>query len=810
MFETDDLVLRKNEKNFVLCLLEVARRASRFGMAAPILIQLEQEIEEEIREELDLPQEETPLPKPQRRMSDFKNLDEMSSKQAGLQRPATPMHEIKTRLTPCSDGQGGMPATLLLSRTQSPLPPVHWIPSRSSKPDGLIITPSPRSSSTPGSGTQVARELRPSTPSHHRERSATPSRRPSPFDGRDISPHSASNRPGRGVTRASLSLRLTSSLPRPVQPSPASQPEPQRPKTPQICQRNLNQLTLPPQPAEDNRLAQSWTKSQFSSKLRRSATPNLRNTEAQNRGPSLGKTQEQSGCGLTRTTIPARCCSPIKNINPVPKQVSVNIQPDENNRSPPEGLDWIRSFSPAKQVKDEAWGKLQVRSFSPVWADSRGSATVEQTLQNKSTPDSGQATPLSESVFNGEAARMEKGGMRNLTQDASRFTVNQEGPCQRATVCISVTEPENLGGDAPDSHELVIKDKEDDGGLERGCLFTPPPISPAQEARLYRSLEHEILSNLQLLGMESEDDDSAEDTYETGIPEASQNRRKHPSGDLPNFSMSRQPFSNQQDDAEGTFASVSNCNNPNRVTSELSMGKRPDSRVDVESWVATLPRSSTSTQAQTSRQKEVGLVNPRVSKPSETSSWSSMGSSMELKETTDPERPRDKWCKISAEATNLEAPVSLEAPETSSTTSSMGSTAESPIKPRIPSFKQKRALKKPERVPSIYKLKLRPRVRPRRDHRPEKKPSKIPTPLSYRRGQTGRNSLRSKKTSGRASTSDHQDSPHAPLRPCTAEGDLGTKGDAWHPQCGSRRPKFTETKLQVEQMLGDIEQESWV
>ncbi|NWR37105.1 GA2L2 protein, partial [Tachuris rubrigastra] len=39
MFETEDLVLRKNEKNFVLCLLELARRASRFGMRAPTLVQ---------------------------------------------------------------------------------------------------------------------------------------------------------------------------------------------------------------------------------------------------------------------------------------------------------------------------------------------------------------------------------------------------------------------------------------------------------------------------------------------------------------------------------------------------------------------------------------------------------------------------------------------------------------------------------------------------------------------------------------------------------------------------------------------------
>lgn len=78
MFETDDLVLRKNEKNFVLCLLEVARRASRFGMASPVLIQLEQEIEEEIREEMeDLPAQ----PKPQRSLINIHNLDEMVMRQ---------------------------------------------------------------------------------------------------------------------------------------------------------------------------------------------------------------------------------------------------------------------------------------------------------------------------------------------------------------------------------------------------------------------------------------------------------------------------------------------------------------------------------------------------------------------------------------------------------------------------------------------------------------------------------------------------------------------------------------------------------
>lgn len=47
-------------------------------------------------------------------------------------------------------------------------------------------------------------------------------------------------------------------------------------------------------------------------------------------------------------------------------------------------------------------------------------------------------------------------------------------------------------------------------------------------------------------------------------------------------------------------------------------------------------------------------------------------------------------------------------------------------------LRAKRGQKKAERVPSIYKLKLRPRVRPRTDNRPENGPSRIPTPLSYR------------------------------------------------------------------------------
>jgi growth arrest-specific protein 2 len=51
MFETDDLIMRKNEKHFILCLLEVARFGARFGMQVPTIIRYEQEIEAEIERE---------------------------------------------------------------------------------------------------------------------------------------------------------------------------------------------------------------------------------------------------------------------------------------------------------------------------------------------------------------------------------------------------------------------------------------------------------------------------------------------------------------------------------------------------------------------------------------------------------------------------------------------------------------------------------------------------------------------------------------------------------------------------------------
>ncbi|XP_011303092.1 uncharacterized protein pigs isoform X2 [Fopius arisanus] len=96
LFESDDLIMRKNERHVILCLLEVARRGAKFGMLAPMLVQMERQIDREIAAENkasngdgndesddeygEMQQDEPCLiygPQPQIVTNDLKSLDEM-------------------------------------------------------------------------------------------------------------------------------------------------------------------------------------------------------------------------------------------------------------------------------------------------------------------------------------------------------------------------------------------------------------------------------------------------------------------------------------------------------------------------------------------------------------------------------------------------------------------------------------------------------------------------------------------------------------------------------------------------------------
>lgn len=94
LFETEDLIMRKNERHVILCLLEVARRGAKFGMLAPLLVQMERQIDREIaaenkaangadNEESDDEYEEEPCliygPQPQIVTNDLKTLHELVS-----------------------------------------------------------------------------------------------------------------------------------------------------------------------------------------------------------------------------------------------------------------------------------------------------------------------------------------------------------------------------------------------------------------------------------------------------------------------------------------------------------------------------------------------------------------------------------------------------------------------------------------------------------------------------------------------------------------------------------------------------------
>lgn len=80
--------MRKNERSFVLCLLEVARFGIGLGMATPLLVQMEQEIDREIAQDAkdtdsaissDCEPEESMEPRAQIVTNDLKSLHERVS-----------------------------------------------------------------------------------------------------------------------------------------------------------------------------------------------------------------------------------------------------------------------------------------------------------------------------------------------------------------------------------------------------------------------------------------------------------------------------------------------------------------------------------------------------------------------------------------------------------------------------------------------------------------------------------------------------------------------------------------------------------
>lgn len=457
------------------------------------------------------------------------------------------------------------------------------------------------------------------------------------LDNRDIWITDSSSRKGREATRSSPTPRLTSSLPR-ASPRPTTpQPEIQRPQTPLVLQRNHNQIR--PQHGPEKNLGQTWTKSHFVSKLRQnSSTAQLISNGKEGASPVI-----QSW---------------------LPKPPNITIQDPEDNGGPQRSPGFLHTCSPSK-------------GSTGIIPD--GQHTRPRTPTKKTTGDGLAQSPGAMKLNANE--KLEKRGNTSVKVQSRTLQVPNVVP---PSYILSNTNERKCKTDSGGEEEK----------RERDVLYTPSPLSRAQEAILYKSLEEEILSNLQQLSIDSDTNSSSDKI----LGETSQRSREisHKIA-----SSKKSSFENHNQTAHlhssGRGASF------DAVIAELSSTQRKMEKVSIEKWVTTLPAGLTGKV----QDDHDGSSHLKVSKPSMTRSWSSLGSSLDSKET-------GELMKVSVDGQNVERKLT-------------------PKKQRSSSLKLRRSLKRPERVPSIYKLKLRPCVQPRRDHRSDRIPSKIPKPVFYKK-----------------------------------------------------------------------------
>lgn len=547
-----------------------------------------------------------------------------------------------------------------------------------------------------------------------RERPSTPSHVYTCADRKDSLKTNSSSRTGRNATRTSPAPRLTSSLPRATHHPPTPQPEIQRPQTPLVLQRNTNQIQ--PQQAPEKNLGQTWTKSQFVSKLRQAGVKGRENQDRAHLPPDM-----QESPGRTFQSLPG-------NTHSCPKPPNITIHEPESNGGPKKSL--IRTFSPLKGIIGAISEAQHSRPRTP--------AKISQEESPNKTKNFLDVT--------------EQGADRSVIKKVQHLALPVPNIMHSPLISSSSKPSESFLESQKSKADLV-----EEGGIERSYLFTPPPLSPSQEAILYKSLEEEILSNLQQLSIDTETSTSSDEKNH----ETPKNLRETPSDRCKASNRSASLDRATPDSVNRAF---------DAVIAELSGSQRKMKKVSVEKWVNTLPKGLRGKVVE----DHTTAHHLKVSKPCMTSSWSSLGSNEETAELV----------KVPVDNSNVETKIPP------GNVSGLGT--EHVKKQRSCSIKPRRSLRKPERVPSIFKLKLRPCVRPRRDHRSDRKPSKIPTPVFY------------KRTSCKDANSQNQrgnDSPHGPF---------GTENTWTKPKSQVPIPSATTCQRVNKEPHADQDLESWV
>ncbi|KFO34360.1 GAS2-like protein 2 [Fukomys damarensis] len=646
MFETEDLVLGKNVKNVVLCLLELGRRAWRFGVVAPTLVQLEEEIDAELRQDLiqNLVSHCTcPVQFSMVKVSEGKYqvgdsntlifirilrnhvmvrvgggwdtlghyLDKhdpcrctsLSHKPVSFLKPSAPLvqHEVRVQ-----DGPSPAQPTMTISRSQSPLPPVDW---KTYTASGRKLRPSfsspPRPCSGQGAGSGALRQTAPFLRSQE-----------------------------RFLTSSQRQLSAGDSKPNPQFSSTHRNQD-------QWCTPSGKRETRYPAELPRGRTPTSWVHEETASRGTRASAPTPQ--KPQTPQATTKETSARGPCPLPHYSSPA--------------------QPLGRMLSP-----WGEAERASLQLREP----VSVRSPSPA----KGLTKIPVLLSPARPPTPGRSFPGT--LSGGPIAELSRGPIpvRVVMGDLARCRhedISVEGRrqgYQQADIQVTAEagEPQELGPQE----------------WEGRCTLLP--LGRPKEQTIYCSHEEEIVSSVKKL--------------EVGIV--------HPQGAEPPPVIPRSAVyvpspGGRWPELRGLY---------DQVIQELARGPPPLLKVDLGAWnIASTESPKPAVTAGPGDTKE--KLGARDSGPLAKASPHAKGTQMWKVSP-----PGGQNCS----APNVSASPEVPTPLPSGPTSHKANGCQG---------KGKRTLRKPKKVPSIYKLKLRPRIRPRKDHRPEKHPSRIPKPLAY-------------------------------------------------------------------------------
>ncbi|KAG8520179.1 GAS2-like protein 2 [Galemys pyrenaicus] len=669
MFETEDLVLRKNVKNVVLCLLELGRRAWRFGVAAPTLVHLEEEIDEELRLELALPPPDPPPPAPPvRRPCHFRNLDQMV--QSLMSHCTCP---VQFSMVKVSEGKYrvGDSNTLIFIRILRNHVMVrvgggwdtlsHYLDkhdpcrctSLSHKTGSFLRPPA----------TPAQHEVRVQDGPSQLQPTMTISRSQSPLPPVDWKTYTSSGRKLRTPTPCS---------PRPCSEWGAGAGDlketapflryQEKSFTPSWRQLPAGDSLFSTQSSLNHKVQDPWCTS--SRKRGDRPSPDL----VQGRTSTTWVQEKTESWGAhARTPTPQRLRAPeaiargtpARGTSPLPRPCSP-LKPVNLTRFTPGETQGASS-----QISELA----PVRSPSPVKGPTK--IPVRLPLSRPPTPGTNFLGTAN------EGAKTESGtgptALKTISGDLSGF---------RHGVCIvkgrqGDQKPDIwMKGESGESQGLGTQEQEGKSPVR--------PLCRTKEQAMYHSLEEELLANMKLLEVGGAHPPSTE----TGV--------------IPRSGVYVPSLGGRWPEPGGPY---------DKVIQELARGPPPLLKVDLGAW-KTVPRGSPKLAVTTSLGSPKGKLGTRESEPSKKVH---LGAKSTSKRTP---ALGGQDCAALPVSANPDSPT-------------LSPSGPGPNKAKACPGKGKRTLRKPQRVPSIYKLKLRPRIRPRRDHRPEKRPSRIPKPLAY-------------------------------------------------------------------------------